>query len=967
MTRSRAVLALIVAALGALILVNAAPQQNAPAVAATADRTFLLTLGERASTDEDWAGSIQSATGAITSITGWHLSGTDRITGPTEWTVRTRRDEVLPFSDPDYTEIGGTEKPAILFHPVGLIVSVGGQEDSRISVKTAQGSFDFSLSSLHLEPTEFLDGRATVREVASTQRLTTPQYQDDEPSVAALPDGSIVSAWVAYENLADRMMVRTLRNGMWSQPEEVTPKPADVFRCSVVAGPDGNLWAFWSQRENDRWQIWGREQRAGAWQAPELVAQTGSNTFHRAAASPSGQIAVVWQSYRDAQSDIYLKVRSSQGAWSPEVRLSDSPANEWEPSVAVSADGAVFAAWDTYARGNYDVQFRAWRNGVLSNIENVTSSAKFQAHTSVAVDPENRAWVAWNEGGVNWGKDQAFLIPTPLSVPLHHERAIRVAMWDGKNWQTPAAAFPSWMERDSEHPQLAFDPSGALYVAFRHSTRQNSRTIGSPTVWENFLTVFDGEKWTTPSPIPNSGGSIEKHPALTRNAQGVIYAAWMSDNRPFSRGGGAGRGAAAGVGAGGRGPIPVPAVLINADVYFARLTPSQAQAAKPAAKLVPFVDPFAEAIPVHARESEDIRTIRNYTISSGGKQYKIYRGDMHRHTDMSTDFKYDGSLIEVYRYGIDVAGMDYIAATDHGAGNDQEYPWWQGQQLVDVFKIPGGFTPLFAYERSLNFPNGHRNVVWAKRGFRTLPIPPEEQMGKEGAARLYAELKRTDGISMPHSSATNQGTDWRDNNPDVEPLIEIYQGYRTSYEYEGAPRAATTLNKRAQKSGFQPQGFWWNALDKGYKLGVQASSDHWSTHVSYACILAESWTREGLLDAMRKRHAYAATDNIVLNFQAVTGNTTSLMGDIVPAAANVDPRLMVRVIGTGTIKQIDVIRNHAFIYTTRPGTRQANFDYVDRQSPAGESWYYVRVMQEDGQMAWSSPIWIQKPTSQTGK
>jgi hypothetical protein len=411
--------------------------------------------------------------------------------------------------------------------------------------------------------------------------------------------------------------------------------------------------------------------------------------------------------------------------------------------------------------------------------------------------------------------------------------------------------------------------------------------------------------------------------------------------------------------------LPAPAAP-DADVYFARLTPTQAQAAKPPSKLVPFVDPFAEAIPVHPRESEDVRAIRNYTISSGGKQYKIYRGDMHRHTDMSTDFKYDGSLIEVYRYGIDVAGMDYIAATDHGAGNNLEYPWWQGQQLVDVFNIPGGFTPLFAYERSLNFPNGHRNVIWAKRGFRTLPIPPEEQMGKEGAARLYAELRRTGGISMPHSSATNQGTDWRDNDPEVEPLIEIYQGYRTSYEYEGAPRAATTANKRAQKSGFQPQGFWWNALDKGYKLGVQASSDHWSTHVSYACILAESWTREGLLDAMRKRHAYAATDNIVLNFQTVTGNTTALMGDVVTAATNDDPKLIVRVIGTGIIKQIDVIRNRAFIYSTRPGTRQAAFDYIDRQSLPGESWYYVRVMQEDGQLAWSSPIWIQKPASRTG-
>ena len=51
---------------------------------------------------------------------------------------------------------------------------------------------------------------------------------------------------------------------------------------------------------------------------------------------------------------------------------------------------------------------------------------------------------------------------------------------------------------------------------------------------------------------------------------------------------------------------------------------------------------------------------------------------------------------------------------------------------------------------------------------------------------------------------------------------------------------------------------------------MQASSDHVSTHVSYALILAEDFTRQGLLDAMRKRHAYAATDNIIVDFRAQT-------------------------------------------------------------------------------------------------
>ena len=446
--------------------------------------------------------------------------------------------------------------------------------------------------------------------------------------------------------------------------------------------------------------------------------------------------------------------------------------------------------------------------------------------------------------------------------------------------------------------------------------------------------LFDGSAWSMPRPMMHSGGSIEKHPRMTLGARGELWAAWMTDGRPFA--------------------TMRPQ---NAEVYVSRLEiPGSGPARENSIR--PLQEPLVESIPVHDREPGDVAAVRAYVVSSGEKRYRIYRGDMHRHTDVSQDFKYDGSLIEVYRYALDAAGFDYVAPTDHQTGYDQEFTWWQNQKLVDLFLVPGAFTPLFAYERSLLFPNGHRNIVFAHRGVRTLPIAPEETSGQQGAAKLFEYLRANRGISMPHSSATNQGTDWRDHDPEVESLIEIYQGYRTSYEYEGAPRAASRLNQHAQKSGWQPQGFWWNALAKGYKLGVQSSSDHWSTHISYACLLSENLTREGLMDAIRRRHAYAATDNIILDFRAHSGDAQYIMGDSFPAAGLV--RFSVRVAGTGAIKQIDLIRSQKFVYTARPGVKETSFEFSDQEPLKGESWYYVRVLQEDGQLAWSSPIWVKK-------
>ena len=85
------------------------------------------------------------------------------------------------------------------------------------------------------------------------------------------------------------------------------------------------------------------------------------------------------------------------------------------------------------------------------------------------------------------------------------------------------------------------------------------------------------------------------------------------------------------------------------------------------------------------------------------------------------------------------------------------------------------------------------------------------------------------------------GTDWRDNDPDSEPVVEIYQGDRQNYEMPDAPRANT---EKDSIGGWRPKGFINLALEKGYKLGFEASSDHVSTHMSYCNILAKDGTRE---------------------------------------------------------------------------------------------------------------------------
>src|SRR6185437_13397912 len=159
---------------------------------------------------------------------------------------------------------------------------------------------------------------------------------------------------------------------------------------------------------------------------------------------------------------------------------------------------------------------------------------------------------------------------------------------------------------------------------------------------------------------------------------------------------------------------------------------------------------------------------------------------------------------------------------------------------------------------------------------RTLPrLVAERQVTDADTKMLYDYLKEHGGITASHTSGTGMGTDWRDVNPVYEPIVEIFQGHRNSYEHLGAPRVARRPGEAI--GGWKPLGMVWNALAMQYRLGFHASSDHISTHISYAVAVAEEGTRESVLDAFRRRHCYGATDNIVLDVR--TADNAHVMGD----------------------------------------------------------------------------------------
>jgi hypothetical protein len=199
------------------------------------------------------------------------------------------------------------------------------------------------------------------------------------------------------------------------------------------------------------------------------------------------------------------------------------------------------------------------------------------------------------------------------------------------------------------------------------------------------------------------------------------------------------------------------------------------------------------------------------------------------------------------------------------------------------------------------------------------------------------------------------GTDWRDNDPLVEPVVEIYQGDRNNYECEGAPRGITAQDilVRTGNEAIHPQGFIWNALAKGFRLGFESSSDHISSHTSYAVVLVEKPGREAIVEAFRARRCFAATDNIGL----VVKCADHLMGEEFQLAGR--PTLEIRVVGTAAVSRLDIVRNNRYVFSTAPNREKVELKWTDSDPPADAmNYYYVRIEQADGNLAWSSPMWI---------
>ncbi|GEM_PF-2541250 len=365
----------------------------------------------------------------------------------------------------------------------------------------------------------------------------------------------------------------------------------------------------------------------------------------------------------------------------------------------------------------------------------------------------------------------------------------------------------------------------------------------------------------------------------------------------------------------------------------------------------------------------------------GGPQYRLYWGDIHRSSSVSGGVTPMNEHFRVARHEL---GLQVFAICDnavltrdptkgraffgelrgpksvtngttplnlediHRVHTIEPEEWDELKALVEAYDEPGAFVPLLAYERCSARYGDHNVYYKAKDG--DLCLPPT-------LPQLHAELGDAECLVLPHHmgyARGRRGKDWNFHFPRRERLAEIYSLHGSSEMPRDNPLPLSNIGMGGNVPGSSLQEAW----ARGYKLGVLASSDCHGQ--AQELILVGLWatelTREGIWEALWQRRTFGTTgaQRIELAFSADGFPMGSLYSTDTASV------LEATVKGTGPLKCVEIIKNNEVLYTLQgEGRAELSLRYRDTSPPdRPDNWVYLRVTQADGNMAWSSPIWI---------
>ncbi len=637
-------------------------------------------------------------------------------------------------------------------------------------------------------------------------------------------------------------------------------------------------------------------------------------------------VHLVWESNAGQARGVYACSLSNKNPGDI-IRLSSLSNNSYNPSITALGNGQLFTAWDSFRNRSCNIYGSSFKKGSWKKEKQLTFDARLERHPTLTAW-KGDLWMAWQ------AQSYDTLIKDSPGIGLNNldEQRIVVAKIAKKGFYAPHNLFNEVSPKKHllQRPNITFDDSGRLWVSARKSIHANAG-------WQAKVWCYSQDQWTSYYEDETQQGRWRPISIVVN--QGSVVTAVQRDNLPTTWD------ETRGVHPGWKSEV----TLLNKKI--------KVNDAKPL-KTIPLEMPKT-GFSIHNKVTLCAAELPRQKYQYKGKELNLYFGDLHDHTDISVcvrDKNPPGH--DLYANLRDIEKLDFCAITDHGYNFDN--PQWQlnGEQ-TRYNHDPGRFVTFLGQEwtSDMRLPAGsygHRNLIFLDPHFDKFF---DAHDGDLSPTQLWKNIKETDFICIPHQladwehmvhfkgKAGNPPTDWHYVDESHQPVAEIFQ-IRGSYEHFGCPRQAP---KGAPFHKYYLQDVW----KRGTVIGVIASPDH-GGGFGKAGVWAESLTRESLFKAIKARHTFGTTGAKM--GLLLTCNDT-MMGDKAPKPS--DYSFSIKVKSLKPIKEVVLFRNNSIVYQSNPHKEEVALQWTDQKPIANKkTWYYARVIAEDNEIAWSSPIWF---------
>lgn len=344
------------------------------------------------------------------------------------------------------------------------------------------------------------------------------------------------------------------------------------------------------------------------------------------------------------------------------------------------------------------------------------------------------------------------------------------------------------------------------------------------------------------------------------------------------------------------------------------------------------------------------------------------------------------------RYFRDDKAMNFFAASPFESQEETSNEMWKWiTQYITEFDESDRFVAMLGFQWQGESPaEGIRHFLYGKDHKQLLrkKDPKYNTLDK-----IYKHFAPKEMIAIPcFSMAQKGGYNFKHFNPDFERVVEIYNAWGSSECKKGKnPRPITSTSKNGIAEF--AEGSIQEALKRNYRFGFVAGglddrgayadlfdSDQEQYSPGLTAIIAAEHSRSALLDALYNRSCYATTGKrMILGFYLASFGIGAETSTAHKHGLLINRHLHGFAAGTDKLKSVEIIRNGETIAAFAPTGYAFDFtfddleplekvaiDAKDKKPPF--VYYYLRITQMDGHMAWSSPIWVDYvPGSSKGK